>query len=62
MCREAALCAGDAYIGWDVCIMPDGPAIVEGNNYAGYDFSQLPEHRPNKIGDLPFFQRFVPGL
>ena len=50
------------YIGWDVCIMPDGPAIVEGNNYAGYDFSQLPEHRPDKIGDLPFFQQFVPGL
>ena len=63
MCKRAALVVPEMrYIGWDVCIMPDGPAIVEGNNYAGYDFSQLPEHRPDKIGDLPFFQQFVPGL
>ncbi|MCF0121450.1 MAG: carboxylate--amine ligase [Oscillospiraceae bacterium] len=63
LCKKAALVVPQMrYIGWDCCIMPDGPAIVEGNNYAGYDFSQLPEHRPEKVGDLPFFRQFVPGL
>ena len=31
------------YIGWDVCILPEGAAIIEGNNYTAYDFPQLPD-------------------
>ena len=48
------------YIGWDVCITPDGPAIIEGNTYPGYDFWQLPEHTPDKIGLYPYFRKMVP--
>ncbi|MBE5816653.1 MAG: carboxylate--amine ligase [Clostridiales bacterium] len=63
LCLKAALEVPEMrYIGWDVCITPDGPAIIEGNNYPGYDFWQLPEHTPDKIGLLPFLQQFVPGL
>ena len=50
------------YVGWDVCIMENGPAIIEGNDYPGYDFWQLPEHTPDKIGLLPFYKKLVPEL
>ena len=63
LCKKAALEVPQMrYIGWDVCIMPDGPAIVEGNDYPGYDFFQLPEHTPDKIGMLPFFKSVLPDL
>lgn len=60
--RAALVVPQMRHIGWDVCIMPDGPAIVEGNDYPGYDFSQLPEHTPDKTGLAPFFRQFVPGI
>ena len=31
------------YVGWDVCITPDGPVLVEGNDYPGYDLAQMPD-------------------
>lgn len=49
------------YIGWDICVTPDGPAIIEGNVYPGYDFWQLPEHTPDKIGLYPTYKKLVPG-
>ena len=62
LCKQAALVVPQMrYVGWDVCIMPDGPAIIEGNNYPGYDFFQLPEHTPDKIGLYPFFQKMSGG-
>lgn len=50
------------YVGWDICVTPEGPAIIEGNVYPGYDFWQLPEHTPDKIGLYPYYQSLVPGL
>lgn len=50
------------YVGWDVCITPDGPGIIEGNVYPGYDFWQLPEHTPDKIGLYPYYCSLVPEL
>ncbi len=50
------------FIGWDVYIGPDGPGIIEGNNWPGYDFWQLPEHTPDKIGLMPFYKKLLPGL
>lgn len=50
------------YIGWDVGITPDGPAIVEGNNYCAHDFWQLPAQTPEKTGMLPVFQKLVPSF
>ena len=63
MCKCAALEVPQIkYVGWDVCIMPDGPAIIEGNDFPGYDFYQLPEHTPDKIGLLPYYRSLLPNL
>jgi len=44
------------YIGWDVCVGPHRPCLVEGNNYPGHDIYQLPPHRRGKEGLLPKFR------
>ncbi len=44
------------YVGWDVCFTPEGPCIVEGNQFPGHDIYQLPVHTPDKMGILPLFQ------
>lgn len=63
MVKEAALVVPQIrYSGWDICIMPDGPAVVESNNYPGYDFWQLPEQTPDKTGLWPTYKKLVPGL
>lgn len=63
LCKKAALEVEQIkFVGWDVCITPDGPAIIEGNDYPGYDFWQLPEHTPDKIGLLPYYKKMVPEL
>ena len=51
--KKAAMIVPDVrYIGWDVAITEKGPAIIEGNNYAAYDFPQLPDRSQNKEGLL----------
>lgn len=63
LCLEAAMEIEQVrFVGWDVCIMPDGPAIIEGNDYPGYDFWQLPEHTPDKIGLYPYYQSLLDEL
>lgn len=50
------------YVGWDVCIGKDGPIIIEGNNYSGHDFWQIPEWNKERIGLIPVLQEYLPGL
>lgn len=50
------------YVGWDVFIGPNGPGIIEGNDYPGYDFWQLPEQTPDKIGLVPYYKKLLPDL
>lgn len=50
------------YVGWDVAITENGPSIIEGNDYPGYDFWQLPEHTSDKIGLLPYYKKLLPEL
>lgn len=46
------------YVGWDVCLTPNGPAIIEGNDYPAYDFPQLPDADKPRIGLLPKIESF----
>ncbi len=60
---KAALVVEDMrFIGWDIFIGEDGPGIIEGNDYPGYDFWQLPEHTPDKCGLWPYYKKMVKGL
>ena len=57
MCARAAQVIPQVgYIGWDVCFTPDGPCLVEGNQYPGNDLYQIPAHTPDKIGMMPVFR------
>ena len=38
----------------------NGPVIIEGNDYPGYDFWQLPAQTPEKRGMLPRIMELVP--
>lgn len=52
VCKAAMEVPKVRYIGWDVCITESGPAIIEGNNYAAYDFPQLPDFSQPRRGLL----------
>lgn len=63
LCKKAALEVPlMRFLGWDVCITPEGPAIIEGNDYPGYDFWQQPEHTPDRVGLWPTYQELIPEL
>lgn len=63
MCLEAAKVVPQIrFAGWDVAIAENGPCIVEGNNYPGYDFWQLPEQTPDKIGLMPVYRKLMPEI
>ncbi len=61
MVEKAALVVPQMrYVGWDVAITPNGPAIIEGNNYCAHDFWQLPGQTPGGIGIIPTIQKIIP--
>ena len=63
LCKKAALEEPEMrLVGWDCAITPDGPVIVEGNDYPGYDFWQQPEHTPDRIGLWPYYLSQIPEL
>lgn len=62
MCQKAAsLAHGLRYIGWDVAITPNGPVLVEGNNFPGYDMPQNWRFCPDGTGLLPRMERLAGG-
>ena len=62
VCEAALVIPELRYIGWDVAITPEGPAIIEGNNFTAHDFVQLPGQTPDKIGLMPMIKSIVPSF
>ena len=48
------------YVGWDICMTEKGPAIIEGNDYPGYDLAQIPDDGdPHpRYGLIPRFEKY----
>ena len=67
MVQEAIALAKDAaqvfprmgHVGWDMAITPNGPAIIEGNNFPGTDLCQLAPLWPEKTGLWPYYKRIL---
>ena len=58
LCKKAALVVPQVgYVGWDVAVTPDGPVLVEGNEFPGHCLYQLPPHTPDNYGLLPLFEQ-----
>lgn len=58
MCIHAAMKIQQiGYVGWDVAITPDGPLLIEGNAYPGYDVPQNPLFLPDKVGIKPILEK-----
>ena len=47
------------HVGWDVAITPNGPAIIEGNDFPGTDLCQLYPHYPEKHGLWPYYKELL---
>ncbi len=60
MCKQAAAEEpGLGYVGWDVAITPNGPALVEGNNQPGYTLPQNYVHLREKVGIKPIYEEVL---
>lgn len=57
LCEEACEVVPElGYVGWDVCLGPKEPCLIEGNDFPGHDLYQLPVHRNDNYGLLPIFE------
>ena len=58
-CQAALEIPEVGHVGWDMAIGPDGPAIIEGNNFPGTDLCQLAPLWPEKTGLWPYYKRIL---
>lgn len=62
LCEEASSVVPEiGYVGWDVCLGPKEPSLIEGNDFPGHDLYQLPVHRSDNYGILPVFESAMKG-
>lgn len=60
LAKQAAMIVPEIrHVGWDVAITPDGPALIEGNDYPGTDLCQLAPHFPEKQGLWPYYKKIL---
>ncbi|MBQ7485002.1 MAG: hypothetical protein IJT78_00045 [Oscillospiraceae bacterium] len=60
MVKEAALVVPSVrHVGWDVAITPEGPALIEGNDFPGTDLCQLVPFCPDKTGLWPYYKKIL---
>lgn len=60
LAKKASLVVPEiCHVGWDVAITPDGPVLIEGNDYPGTDLCQLAPHYPEKQGLWPYYKRIL---
>ena len=60
MAKEAAQVFPQVgHVGWDMAVTPDGPAIIEGNNFPGTDLCQLAPLWPEKTGLWPYYKNIL---
>lgn len=57
--RAAEVVPQVGYVGWDLAVTPDGPVLVEGNEFPGHCLYQLPPHTPDNYGLLPLFEKAI---
>ena len=57
--KAALVCPEVGYVGWDIAVTPDGPVLVEGNEFPGHCLYQLPPHTPDNYGVLPLFEKAI---
>lgn len=58
--EAAGVVKGVRYVGWDVAVTPEGPCLVEGNQYPGHDIYGLPGQTEEQMGVLPNFEKVLP--
>ena len=47
------------YVGWDVGVTENGPVLIEGNTFPGYDMCQNHGHISEGLGILPAFENIL---
>lgn len=63
LCKRAArVRPGMRYVGWDVCITPQGPVLVEGNDLPAYDGQVYRQQARPGRGLKPAIRAIVPEL
>ncbi|MBC8533137.1 sugar-transfer associated ATP-grasp domain-containing protein [Yeguia hominis] len=58
VCEAARLVPKLRYVGWDVAVLPDGCALIEGNWFCGI-FQMKPSLSGEKTGDLPLYRQYM---